>query len=260
MSSATNSNPPPSSTIENLLVVFNIIAQINEKLTLSTFPQWHAQFEALLIGYDLMDYVIGNLQCPSSNGTSTTSSKKTHWVRHDKLILSVILASTFPTIITLIATANTSQEVWKKLQTMYASCSWTRVMQLKEELTLIQRGNRSIPNYLHVVKALADDIALIDHPISEDDLTPYVLNGLGPDFGEIAAPILAREKSLMFEKFHDLLVNHESYLRRLEATQQQLVAVANFTAKKNRNGSQQQRHFSKQNGFRNPNTNHSGHT
>ena len=90
-------------------------------------------------------------------------------------------------------------------------------MQLKEELTLIQRGNRSIPDYLHAIKALADEIAIIDHPISDDDLTLYVLNGLGPDFREIAAPIRAQETSLAFEELHDLLVGHESYLRRLEA-------------------------------------------
>uniref|UniRef100_A0A2N9J3U8 CCHC-type domain-containing protein n=1 Tax=Fagus sylvatica TaxID=28930 RepID=A0A2N9J3U8_FAGSY len=102
-------------------------------------------------------------------------------------------------------------------------------MQLKEELTLIQRGNRSIPNYLHAIKALADEIAIIDHPISDDDLTLYVLNGLGPDFREIAAPIRARETSLAFEELHDLLVGHESYLRRLEAATQQLVASANYT-------------------------------
>ena len=63
-------------------------------------------------------------------------------------------------------------------------------MQL-EELTLIQHGTRSITEYLHVVKALADEIAIIDHPISDDDLTLYVLNGLGPDFREIATPIRA---------------------------------------------------------------------
>lgn len=71
-------------------------------------------------------------------------------------------------------------------------------MQFKEELTLIQRGNRSVLDYLHAVKALADEIALIDHPISDDDLTLYVLNGLGPNFKEIAAPIRVREKSLVF--------------------------------------------------------------
>ena len=62
-------------------------------------------------------------------------------------------------------------------------------MQLKEELTLIQRRNQSITKYLHAVKALADEIAIIYHPILDDDLTLYVLNGLGPDFREIAAPI-----------------------------------------------------------------------
>ena len=105
-------------------------------------------------------------------------------------------------------------------------------MKLKEELTLIQRGTRSITEYLHVVKALADEIALIDHPISDDDLTLYVLNGLGPDFREIASPIRAQESSLAFEELHDLLVGHDAYLRRLEAATQQLVVSANFTKTK----------------------------
>ncbi|KAF8369553.1 hypothetical protein HHK36_032425 [Tetracentron sinense] len=75
-------------------------------------------------------------------------------------------------------------------------------------------------DYLHAVKALADEIAIIDHPISDDDLTLYVLNGLGSDFWEIAAPIRARETPLAFEELHDLLVGHESYLQRLEAATQ----------------------------------------
>jgi hypothetical protein len=41
------------------------------------------------------------------------------------------------------------------------------------------------------VKTLVDEIAIIDHSISDDDLTLYVLNGLGPDFREIEAPIRA---------------------------------------------------------------------
>ena len=82
------------------------------------------------------------------------------------------------------------------------------------------------------MKALADEIAIIDHPISYDDLTLYVLNGLGPDFREIAAPIRARESSLAFEELHDLLVGHDAYLRHLEVATQQLVASANFTKAK----------------------------
>jgi hypothetical protein len=125
--------------------------------------------------------------------------------------------------------AKTSHEAWKKLKTLYASQSRTRAMQLKEYLTLIQRGNLPITDYLHTVKALVDEIAIIDHPILDDDLTLYVLNGLGPDFQEIAAPIRAREKSLAFEELHDLLVGHEAYLRRLETAMQHIVVSANYT-------------------------------
>ncbi|KAE8728752.1 hypothetical protein F3Y22_tig00004072pilonHSYRG00090 [Hibiscus syriacus] len=232
MVSPQNPNTQPPSPIETPLVALNTTAQINEKLTPSTFPQWRAQFEALLIGYDLLDYVTGLSVCPSSDGTPSSSLKITHWVRQDKLILSALLASTSTTITPLIATAKTSHEAWKKLNHMYASRSRMRAMQLKEEITLIQKGNRSISDYLHAVKALADEIALIDHPISDDDLTLYILNGLGSDFREIAAPICARERSLTFEELHDLLVGHDSYLRQLESATQQLVVSANYTNRK----------------------------
>ena len=57
----------------------------------------------------------------------------------------------------------------------------------------------------------------------------YILNGLGSDFREIAAPIRARGKPLAFEELHDLLVGHDAYLRRLETTTQQLVESANYS-------------------------------
>ncbi|KAL6314355.1 hypothetical protein AAG906_021065 [Vitis piasezkii] len=94
-------------------------------------------------------------------------------------------------------------------------------MQLKEDLTLSTCGTRTVIEFLHGIKVIADELAIIDHPISDDDLTLYILNGLGPEFREIATPIRARETSLKFEKIHDLLVGHESYLRWLENQRQQ---------------------------------------
>ena len=121
-------NTQPSSAPDKSLIGLNITAQINEKLTPSTFPQWRAQFEALLIGYDLLDYVEGTFPCPSSAGATADELRKTHWVRQDKLILSAILTSTSPSITLLIATAKTSHGAWTKLKTLYASRSRTRAM------------------------------------------------------------------------------------------------------------------------------------
>ena len=100
---------PPSPT-DIPLIALNISAQINEKLTPSTFPQWRVQFEALLIGYNLFDYVTGDNPPPPTSDSSTTNPQKTHWIRQDKLILSAILASTTSTITPFISTAQTSQQ------------------------------------------------------------------------------------------------------------------------------------------------------
>ncbi|WKA01767.1 hypothetical protein VitviT2T_020032 [Vitis vinifera] len=64
---------------------------------------------------------------------------------------------------------------------------------------------------------------------TDDDLTLYILNGLGSDFREIATPIREREKPLAFEELHDLLVGHDAYLRRLETTTRKLVASTNYS-------------------------------
>ena len=134
MSSSSDQNPnfnlhtQPPSVANKSLIALNITTQINEKLTPTTFPQWRAQFEALLIGYDLLDYVQGTLRCLSSAGTAADELRKTHWVCQDKLILSAILASTSPSITPLIATAHTFHDSWTKLKNLYASRSRTRAM------------------------------------------------------------------------------------------------------------------------------------
>ncbi|XP_022895298.1 uncharacterized protein LOC111409483 [Olea europaea var. sylvestris] len=46
---------------------------------------------------------------------------------------------------------------------------------------------------------------IIDHPVSDDDLTQYILNGLGLEFREIVTPIHACKISLKFKEIHDLL-------------------------------------------------------
>ncbi|KAL6346985.1 hypothetical protein AAG906_012236 [Vitis piasezkii] len=99
----------------------------------------------------------------------------------------------------------TSYQAWTKPTKLYASRSRTCVMQLKEDLTLMQRGNRSITEYLHSVKTIAGELALIDAPLSQDDITLYVLHGLGSDFRDIVARF-EPESSTLFEELHDLLL------------------------------------------------------
>ena len=106
-----------ASTIDSPIITINVATTINEKLTPSTFPQWRAQFEALLIGHDLIDFVTGVKKCLAIDATNSAASKavNSHWVRQDKLILHAILASTSTTITHLLAAYKTSHEAWTTL-------------------------------------------------------------------------------------------------------------------------------------------------
>lgn len=226
------------------LIAVNAAAQLPHKLTPTNFPAWRCQFESLLIGYDLMGYLDGTLSCPSLSGASTddqaaVKAAYSHWIRQDKLLLNAILAGVSEGVVSHIANAETSMEAWKTLTRLYASRSRTRVMQLKEDLTLLQRGSRSVTEFLHSVKHIADELALIDAPVPNDDLTLYILNGLGSEYREIVAPIRTRATSLTFEELHDLLLGHERYLKRLELASNPPVITANISQRRYNNRSSQ---------------------
>ena len=73
--SATNetsqlSTLPSSSVVvidkPNQLVTINAAAQLPIKLTPLNFPSWRCQFQSMLLGYDLLGYINGSIQCPSA--------------------------------------------------------------------------------------------------------------------------------------------------------------------------------------------------
>ncbi|XP_073265004.1 uncharacterized protein [Populus alba] len=104
------------------------------------------EHNALLIGYDLINFVTSDLQCPAINAENSATFKaaNSHWIRQDKLTLH-----------------------------------------LKEDLTLNNHGNQTVTDFLQVIKLIANELAKIDHPVSDDDMTLYILNGLGLEFWEI---------------------------------------------------------------------------
>ncbi|KAK2966557.1 hypothetical protein RJ640_014526 [Escallonia rubra] len=133
-----------------------------------------------------------------------------------------------------ISTVSSSHEAWERLLVLFANKSRSRVMCLKERLLNNPRGTRSIPEYLQHMRAIADDLALIDNPLSEDDLVLYTLGGLGPEFKEIAAAIRARDTSISFDELYDKLGDYELHLKKEDPIPSPSIATANYTHRSNR--------------------------
>ncbi|GKV50484.1 hypothetical protein SLEP1_g57186 [Rubroshorea leprosula] len=172
----------------------------------------HLAFVSLLRGYELDGFLDGSHPCPVA--TEPTYSL---WARQDQLLHHALITSVSENITPYIATATTAQQAWETLAKLYANRSCTRVITLKERLQTMKHDGHPVSDYLRSLKIVADELGTVDCPLSDDDLTVYILNGLGPEFWEIAASIRTRDSSLSFDDLHDRLVAHEESLRRDEA-------------------------------------------
>jgi hypothetical protein len=201
-----------SSSVDKLIIL-NAGSQLCIKLDGDNYPAWRIQFMALLTGYDLMGYVDGTKPCPSKhleNNTTAVNPAFTHWVRQDQLILHGIVSSVAATVVTHLGTVKNSNQAWEVLKTMYAGRSRVRVMALKQRISNFRKGNQSMATYLQGIKAISDELSIIDHPLDETDLVIHTLNGLSVEYREISAALRSRESPVNFAELHEKLMDFET--------------------------------------------------
>ncbi|KAK2993337.1 hypothetical protein RJ640_002706 [Escallonia rubra] len=231
----------------NSIVLFNAPSHLPTKLTYTNFTVWRTQLYSGLIGHNLLGFIDGSTPPPpqsipeSANFTAEIPNPEyASWHRQDQLILNAMLGSCVETIQPHISTVSSSKEAWERLLILFANKSRSRVMSLKERLLNNPRGTRSIPEYLQQMRAIADDLALVDNPLSEDDLVLYILAGIGPEFKEIAAALRARDTPISFDELYDKLGDYELHLKKDDPTPSLSIATANYTHRHNRTSPQSQ--------------------
>uniref|UniRef100_A0A803P3U5 Retrovirus-related Pol polyprotein from transposon TNT 1-94-like beta-barrel domain-containing protein n=1 Tax=Cannabis sativa TaxID=3483 RepID=A0A803P3U5_CANSA len=104
--------------------------------------------------------------------------------------------------------------VWTALEQKFSSQSKARLLQLKSQLSNIQKGNQSISDYVDKIKVLCDSLAIAGHPISDLDLVLHLLNGLGPEFDSVVSGITTRSDNVSRKEVQALLLSHETRLER----------------------------------------------
>jgi hypothetical protein len=196
------------------LITINTTAQTPLKLTSTNYISWKLQFETLFIRYDLIGYIDGSTPCPpktiTADNITTTNPSHKLWIRQDKLLLNALIGSISPTIIPFIACAGTTQEAWTILANTYAKPSRGRIKQVKNQLKNPSKGSQTITEFLHSVKASADELAILGAPMDPEDLTEKILDGLDNDYKELVRAVQARDTSISFDELHEKLFSFEA--------------------------------------------------
>ncbi|KAI3526642.1 hypothetical protein L1887_05902 [Cichorium endivia] len=224
------------------------------RLTPNNFPVWRRQVESTLIGLELDAFIIGDQQPPKR----FLDDKKQNpefllWYRQDQVIISAILGSCSDSIQPLISSATTSRDAWERLNSSFASGSRYRIISLKSKLIKNPKGSRSISEYLQDMRSIADDLALAQSPVAEEDLLVHILSQLGEEYITIVAAIKVRENPLSYPELFDKLTDFERALKETSSITTPPVTTVNYTARQH-NRQQSNGSFSRPN--RSNNRNH----
>ncbi|KAL5788002.1 hypothetical protein ACOSP7_004951 [Xanthoceras sorbifolium] len=138
--------------------------------------------ETLLFGYGLEGYLDGSHQCPPAMVKKDDSNEfmpnpeHMRWRRQDALIRSAMMASVTnganitPSLHLSVSSTKTSAAAWSSLSRTYANQSRTRLLGLQESLRKFTKETKSISEYMMTMKSMVDNLALIRHPLSDDDI------------------------------------------------------------------------------------------
>lgn len=79
---------------------------------------------------------------------------------------------------------------------MFASRSKARIMQIRLQLSTIQKKDMSVADYFNKVKQLADTLAAIRNPLEDEEIITYLLVGLDSKFGPLVTFVTMRTDAM----------------------------------------------------------------
>ncbi|CAL1388355.1 unnamed protein product [Linum trigynum] len=191
----------------NTIITLNPASQFPIKLDGDNFPTWRAQLFTLLRGLDLLKFLDGTHPRPSADADPAAI---THWFRQDQLLLHAVIASVTPAVAPYVTSATSSHDAWMILERMFAGQSRQRVINLKGKLLRETQGARPVAVYLQAMRSTAAELALVNAPVSHEDMVLHILCGLRDEFSHLAAAIRARDTTIQIEDLHDRLVDFEA--------------------------------------------------
>ena len=62
---------------------------------------------------------------------------------------------------------------------------------------------------MQTVKSIVDDLAMLNAPVDNEDLTLKILGGLDDDYKTLCDAIRVRETPVTFDELHEKLINHK---------------------------------------------------
>jgi electron transfer flavoprotein alpha subunit len=145
---------------------------VSEKLMRNNHVLWRAQVSVVLRGAQLAGFLDDTTKAPAEKIHMAKKSDKEEgeaeeasnpvfelWKAQEQQVLSYLLTSVSHDVLVQIATLPSMADVWKHIESAFASQSHARVINTRMALTTTQKGSLTVAEYISKMKLLADDMA-----------------------------------------------------------------------------------------------------
>ncbi|VFQ88384.1 unnamed protein product, partial [Cuscuta campestris] len=156
--------------------ISNIKLHIPVQLSISepNYKKWSRLFRLLVLRFNLLGYLDGT--------TIAKSADDAEWYQFDALLQGWILSTVSDEVSDLIlANSPTAAALWKAIYKLFHDNKHARAMQLEHRFRTTVKGTKTINEYCHALKNLADYLDDVDAPVTEHALVLQVLQGLPHD-------------------------------------------------------------------------------
>lgn len=141
-----------------------------------------------------MDFLTGEMVAPAqtiSEGESEIPNPDyVSWVRTDRLVKSWIVGTLSEEVLGLAVGLKTAAQVWKALIDHYTQSSMAREFDLFAQLQRVEKGNKTLAEYLREFKRICDQLNAIGQPLSDSTKVFRLLEGLGDQYESFKTSML----------------------------------------------------------------------
>ena len=179
---------------------------------------WKDQAEATIEGHDLLHHINGK-SIQKKNATQedqeneVVSVEYQNWKKQDALLKSWLLSSMSKPFTTHMVGCEFSHQIWKRLETFFASLITTKVRQLKNNVGNTKKEG-SISDYLLEIKKIIDALISVGATVNDSDHVEAILNGFLEEYSSFITTMISRPVPIIVGELEALLMAQEELIEK----------------------------------------------
>ena len=207
------------------------LPSINIKLDRDNYSLWRSTIINALETFDLESFIL-NPSPPletriltTSDGITTTETNPEFilWRKRDRFVLLWLKSTLSEQPLSLVVRATSSHMAWTAIGKTFQAQTRARRMAMKSQLQSLTKGSLSMLEYIERKRSISDSLAENLHPISDEDLVGYILNGLDPSYGPFTTTFMMKSEDVLVDDLAGLLLQEEARLEHDHAHQPVIV-------------------------------------